>query len=90
MNVQQTAVNHAANLALFMVTVAHLLLKPFRKNHPTFGILDLKAYFRGHKYVCETLKLLPQNPEPIVMAQIFDHIARLGSVHPAERAPIML
>jgi putative transposase len=90
MNVQQTAVNNAATLALFMVTVAHLLLKPFRKNHPTFGILDLKAYFRGHKYVCETLKLLPQNPEPIIMAQIFDRIARLGSVHPAELAPIML
>jgi putative transposase len=90
MNVQQTAVNHAATLALFMVTVAHLLLKPFRKNHPTCGILDLKAYFRGHTYVCETLKRLPQHPEPILMAQIFDHMARLGSVHPAERAPIML
>jgi hypothetical protein len=36
------------------------------------------------------LNLLPQNPEPIVMAQIFDRIARLGSVHPAELAPIML
>jgi hypothetical protein len=89
MNVQHTAVTNAANLALFMVNVAHLLLKPFRKSQPTFGILDLKAYFRGHKYVCETLKLLPQNPEPIVMAHILDHLARLGSVHPAELAPMM-
>ena len=86
MNVQPTAVNNAANLAVFMVNIAHLLLKPFRKDHPKFGILDLKAYFRGHKYVCETLKLLPQKPEPIVMAQMFDHIARLGSVHHAESA----
>ena len=86
MNVQPTAVTNAANLALFMVNIAHLLLKPFQKDHPKFGILDLKAYFRGHKYVCETLKLLPQKPEPIVMAQIFDHIARLGSVHNAEPA----
>jgi putative transposase len=84
MNVQPTAVTHAANLALFMVNVAHLLLKPFHKDHPQFGILDLKAYFRGHKYVGETFKLLPQKPEPIVMAQMFDHIARLGSIHNTE------
>ena len=54
MHVQQTAVTNAANLAWFMVNVAHLLRKPFRKNHPTCGILDVKAYFRGHTYVCET------------------------------------
>jgi hypothetical protein len=86
MNVQQTAVTNAANVALFMVNVAHLLLAPFRKDHPKFGILDLKAYFRGHKYMCETLKLLPQQPEPIVMARMFDHMARLGSIHNAEPA----
>jgi len=86
MHVQPTAVNNAAHLALCMVNVAHLLLKPFRRNHPQFGILDLQAHCRGHKYVCETLKLLPQKPEPIVMAQMFDHIARLGSVHNAEPA----
>jgi putative transposase len=86
MPVQPTAVNHAANVAWFMVNVAHLLLKPFRKDHPQFGILDLKAYFRGHTYVCETLNLLPQKPEPILMAQIFDHLATLGSVHNAEPA----
>jgi putative transposase len=58
MHVQPTAVNNAANLALFMVNMAHLLLKPFRKAHPHFGILDLKAYFREHKYVADTLKFL--------------------------------
>ena len=85
-NVTPTAVNKAANFALFMVNVAHLLLKPFRNAHPQFGILDLKASFRGYKYVSETLKLLPQKPEPILMARIFDHMARLGSVHHAEPA----
>jgi putative transposase len=84
MNVQPTAVTNAASLALFMVNVAHLLLPPFRKYHPQFGLLDLKAYGRGHKYVAETLKLLPQKPEPIVIAQLFDHFAKLGSVHNAE------
>ena len=37
MNVQPTAVTNAANLALFMVNVAHLLLKPFHKDHPKFA-----------------------------------------------------
>lgn len=81
MNVQSTAVHNAANLSLFMVNVVHVLLRPFRRAHPDFGVLDLKAYFRGHKYVAELLKLLPENPEPIVMEQIVDQITRLGSIH---------
>lgn len=84
MNVQQTAVHNAANLSLFMVNVAHVLLWPFRRDHPLFGVLDLKAYFRGHKYVAEILKFLPENPEPIVMEQIVDQITRLGSIHSSE------
>jgi putative transposase len=61
MNVGPTAVNNAAHLAVLMGNIAHLLLKPFRKDHLKFGILDLKASFRGHKYVYETLKLLPKS-----------------------------
>jgi putative transposase len=59
------------------------LLQPFRVENPDFGVLDLKAHFRGHKYVLETIKLLPQKPEPILMAHILDQISRLGSVHHA-------
>ena len=81
MNVQQTAVHNAANLSLFMVNVAHVLLRPFRRANPQFGVLDMKAYFRGHKYVAEILKLLPENPEPIIMEQIIDRIAGIGSIH---------
>ena len=84
MNVQQTAVSNAANLSLFMVNVAQVLLGRFREDHPQFGVLDLKAYFRGHKYVAETLKLLPQQPAPGLIAEIFDQVSRLGSVHNAE------
>jgi putative transposase len=90
MNVPHPARNTAANRAVFLVTGAHLLLKPCRKNPPTFGLLDWQASFRGHKSGCEPLKRLPQNPEPMVLAPLFDHLARLGRVHPAERAPIML
>ena len=62
MHVQETAVSNAANFSLFMVNVAHVLGGHFRNGNPHFGVLDLKAYFRGHKYVAETLKLLPQSP----------------------------
>lgn len=81
MNVQSTAVHNAANLSLFMVNVVHVLLRPFRRARPDFGVLDLKAYFRGHKYAAEILKLLPENPEPIVMEQIVGQVTRLGSIH---------
>jgi putative transposase len=44
-------------------------------------VLDLKAVYRGHKYVAETLKLLPEKPDPILMDTIFDTISRLGRLH---------
>ena len=82
MNVQETAVTNAANLALFMVNVAQVQLRHFRQAYPQFSVLDLKAYCRGRKYVDETLKLLPQKPDPIFITQIMGHIAQLGSIHP--------
>lgn len=83
MNVTETAVTNAANLSLFMVNVSHLLLRDFRQTFPDFGILDLKAHFRGRKYVTETLKLLPEMPEPILMDHIFDKVAQIGGIHTA-------
>jgi putative transposase len=68
---------------LFMVNVAHVLLRPFRKANPHFGVLDLKAYCRGQKYVAEILKFLPENPEPIIMEQIGVQIFGIGSIHGA-------
>ncbi len=84
MNVTQTAVTNAANLSWFMVNVAALLLRDFRQRTPQLGVLDLKAHFRGHKYVAETIKLLPEKPDPILLAQVFDTVARLGSIHSVE------
>lgn len=81
MNIQETAVTNAANLSLFMVNVAHRLLADFRQHNPHCGVLDLKAYFRGHKYVAETLKLLPEMPEPVLLARIYDQVATLGSIY---------
>ena len=81
MNVKETAVTNAANLSLFMVNVAHLLLRDFRAQNSNVNVLDLKAHFRGHKYVTETLKWLPQKPEPILMARIINKVSRLGRIH---------
>jgi len=86
MNVTPLAVTNAANLSLFMVNVVALLLRDFRQRIPQLGILDLKAHFRGHKYVTETIKLLPEKPDPILLAQVFDTVAKLGGIHSAEPA----
>jgi hypothetical protein len=70
MNSSETAVTNAANLSLFMVNLTQPLLHTLRSDVPDSGILDLKAHFRGHKYVTETLKLLPEKPEPILIQRI--------------------
>jgi hypothetical protein len=87
MNVSETAVTNAANLSLFMVNLSHVLLQAFRQDSPDAGVLDLKTHFRGHKYVTETLKLLPELPEPILLERIFATIARIGRIHAAEPHP---
>jgi IS4 transposase len=81
MNVKETAVTNAANLSLFMVNVAHLLLRDFRAENSNVNVLDLKAHFRGLKYVTETLKWLPKKPKPILMARIINKVSLLGRVH---------
>jgi putative transposase len=80
-NVNQTPVYNAANPAMFMVNVSQVLLRHCRLTCPTFSVNDLKAHFRGRKYVSETLKLLPQMPEPIFIDQIFAHIAQIGRIN---------
>jgi putative transposase len=81
MNVHQTAVTNAANLVLFMVNFAYRLLRDSRPAEPDCSVLDLKAHFRGYKYVDEMLKLLPQMPEPLLIAHIFSQVACLGRIH---------
>jgi len=81
MNVKPTPVYNAANLAMFMVNVALVLIRGFRQASPGFSVNDLKAHFRGRKYVLETLKLLPHQPEPILIEQIFAQVLALGSVN---------
>ena len=86
MTVTKTAVTNAANLSLFMVNLACRLLQDVRQNDPDCSLLDLKAYCRGCKYVNVTIKMLAQKPEPVLLAQIFSQVARLGRIHIAQPA----
>ena len=81
MNVNQTPVYNAANLSMFMVNLSQVLSRDFQPACPAFSVNDLKAHFRGCKYVSETLKLLPHLPEPIFIQQIFANITQLGSIN---------
>ena len=85
MNIKETAVTNAANLSLFMGNFSQALLRSHRKNAPDFSVLDLKSYYRGYRYASETIKMLPQKPEPILLAEIFQQIARLGAIHPVSQ-----
>jgi putative transposase len=82
MNVKEVPLTNALNLSLFMVNLSQVLLREFRQNNPESSILDLKAYFRAAKYFEETIKMLPQKPEPILLEQIFEQVASLGCIHP--------
>jgi hypothetical protein len=84
MNTTPSAVTNAANLSLFMVNLSYRLLCDFRQTDSEASILDLKAYCRGYKYVDETIKMLPQKPEPSLLAQILNKVACLGRIHTAQ------
>ena len=84
MNVTPTGVTNAANLSLFMVNVAYRLRADVHPCDPDYSVLDLKADCRGYKYVEETIKLLPEKPEPVLLRQILHKVAGLGRIHAAQ------
>ena len=84
MNVTPTGVTNAANLSLFMVNVAYQLRLDVRQRVPDYSVLDLKADCRGYKYVEETIKMLPEKPEPVLLAKILNQVAGLGRIHAAQ------
>ena len=87
MSVRQVPVTNAINLSLFMVNLSQVLLRQFRQTYPDSGVLDLKAYFRAAKYFEETIKMLPQKPEPFLLEQIFGQLAALGCIHAVNVRP---
>ena len=83
-NVTPAGVTNAANLSLFMVNVAYRLQADMRQRTPDYSVLDLKADCRGYKYVEETIQMLPEKPEPILLAKILNRVAGLGRIHAAQ------
>jgi putative transposase len=83
MSIKERPVHTSANLAMFMVHVSHALIRPMRSRWPEFSVSDLKAWFRGRKYVVETLKLLPEMPDAIFIDQVVSQMAVLGRVNHA-------
>ena len=55
--------------------------RPENRTNPVNLVLDLKARYRGAKYLHETLKILPQKPDPIVIEQIAQHLGSIGAIH---------
>ncbi len=83
MNVSQIAVTNAVNLAFFMVNFSHQLLKRCHYYyHQDLSILDLKAFYRGFKYVDEVIKMLPQKPEAIFISRLINRVVNIGAIHP--------
>jgi len=86
MHVTPTGVTNAANLSLFMVNVSYRLRTDVCQRAPDYSVLDLKADCRGYRYVEETIKMLPEKPEPVLFAQILHQVAGLGRIHPSPPA----
>src|SRR5215831_622925 len=84
MNVTPTGVTNAANLALFMVNVSSRLQADGRQGDPAYSVLDLKADSRAYKYVEETIKMLPEKPEPVLLEQIRTKLVCLGLIDGSE------
>lgn len=86
MVVNATPVYNSANLAMLMVNLSQILIRAYRAACPEFGVQDLKARFRGCKYVLEALKWLPQMPEPIIIHQLLEQVTGLGRIHQPQKA----
>jgi len=84
MNVTPTGVTNAANLSMFMINVAYRLRADSHPHDSAYSVLDLKADCRGYKYVEETIQMLPEKPEPILLVKIRNRVASLGRIHAAQ------
>jgi putative transposase len=80
MNQTKQGVTNAANLSFFMVNLSQILLKD--STQTSQSVLDLKSRFLGLKYVKNTLKMLLEKPEPILLEEIFRQVTSLGCIHP--------
>ncbi len=64
-----------------MVNISQTLITEIRERNPLFGVQDLKAHFRAGKYLFETLKLIPEKSDPILIQQIFAQVTKIDSIN---------
>jgi putative transposase len=84
MNITPPGGTNAANLALFMVNGAYCLRTNSHPRDADDSVLDLQADCRGDQYVEETIKMLPEKPEPILLRQILHKVTGLGRIHASQ------
>lgn len=89
MSTEPIRVRNAANLSLFMVNLVERLLREQRRLDPEMSVLDLKAQCRGAKYVAETIKLLPEKPEPSLLERIVAKVIGIGRIHAIPPDPVL-
>ena len=81
MAINTTSVYNSANLAMLMISLSEVLMRPLRENCPAFSVNDLKAHFRGRKYVLDALKWLPDLPSAIIIEQALEQAANRGRIN---------
>ena len=83
MTTTETGVENAANVAFLMVSLSAKMIENSGENCD--GILDLKTHFRGVKYAVETIKILLEKAEGIIIEeaieQVKERMSKLGSIH---------
>ncbi|RMH71480.1 MAG: hypothetical protein D6675_06615 [Gemmatimonadetes bacterium] len=59
------------------------MTKELRNHLPNAYVIDIKAQYRGLKYLRETLKFVQELGHPILIQQIKNHLAGIGAIHTA-------
>jgi hypothetical protein len=55
-------------------------LAAFSTHQSRFQYLGLKAHYHGYRYALEAIKMLSQKLDAIILANIFEQLARLGLI----------
>lgn len=88
MNQTEVGVENAVNLSFLMVLLSAKLLKNNEEKYE--GINDLKSAYRGVKYALETIKIVLEKAETILMEEaiqaVTERISKIGSIHHSKTA----
>ena len=72
MNVNETLINNAVNLSMFMTNVSAKLMENYRCQITDYSIIDLKSHYRGLMYMIETLKYFRKNLKILLLNKLLD------------------